>query len=145
MNKGGAAVIVLLAVLIYGAGQLPQATNTSTDNYVSKLIADIKSKIESLDRSVIANYGRLTYSISDVQSSIGQVGQSVAELSKSASELNGTVSSVYSPPRQLEGRLDSSYLALGVFLAVAVVVLVVVVFAWRRSSRQSAGGYDVCG
>jgi uncharacterized protein YoxC len=145
MNKGGAAVIVLLAVLIYGAGQLPQATNSSTENNVSKPIADIKSKIESLDRSVIANYGRLTYSISDVQSSIGQVGQSVAELSKSASELNGTVSSVYSPPRQLEGRLDSSYLALGVFLAVAVVVLVVVVFAWRRSSRQSAGGYDVCG
>jgi len=86
MNKGRAAVILLLAVLIYGAGQLP-----------------------------------------------------------SAPELNGTVSSVYSPPRQLEGRLDSSYLALGVFLAVAVVVLVVVVFAWRKSSRQSAGGYDVCG
>jgi archaellum component FlaF (FlaF/FlaG flagellin family) len=145
MNKGRAAVILLLAVLIYGAGQLPQATNTSTENNVSKPIADIKSKIESLDRSVIANYGRLTYSISDVQSSIGQVGQSVAELSKSAPELNGTVSSVYSPQRQLEGRLDSSYLALGVFLAVAVVVLVVVVFAWRRYSRQSAGGYDVCG
>ncbi len=144
MSKGRAAVILLLAVLIYGAGQLPQATNTSTENNVSK-IADIKSKIESLDRSVIANYGRLTYSISDVQSSVGQVGQSVAELSKSAPELNGTVSSVYSPPRQLEGRLDSSYLALGVFLAVAAVVLVVVVFAWRRSSRQSAGGYDVCG
>jgi archaellum component FlaF (FlaF/FlaG flagellin family) len=144
MSKGRAAVILLLAVLIYGAGQLPQATNTSTENNVSK-IADMKSKIESLDRSVIANYGCLTYSISDVQSSVGQVGQSVAELSKSAPELNGTVSSVYSPPRQLEGRLDSSYLALGVFLAVAVVVLVVVVFAWRRSSRQSAGGYDVCG
>jgi hypothetical protein len=141
MNKGRAAVILLLAVLIYGAGQLPQATNTSTENNVS----NVKSKIESLDRLVIANYGRLIYSISDVQSSIGQVGQSVAELSKSAPELNGTVSSVYSPPRQLEGRLDSSYLALGLFLAVAVVVLVVVVFAWRRSSRQSAGGYDVCG
>jgi len=145
MNKGRTAVILLLAVLIYGAGQLLQATITSTENNVSKPIVDIKSKMESLDRSVIANYGRLTYSISAVQSSIGQVGQSVAELSKLAPELNGTVSSVYSPPRQLEGRLDSSYLALGVFLAVAVVVLVVVVFAWRRSLRQSAGGYDVCG
>jgi len=145
MSKGRAAVILLLAVLIYGAGQLPQATNTSTENNVSKPTVDIKSKIESLDRSVIANYGRLIYSISGVQSSIGQVGQSVAELSKSAPELNGTVSSVYSPPRHLEGRLDSSYLALGVFLAVAVVVIVVVVFAWRRSSRPSAGGYDVCG
>ncbi|MFZ8806790.1 MAG: hypothetical protein ACO2PN_01625 [Pyrobaculum sp.] len=145
MYKGRAAVILLLAVLIYGAGQLPPATNTSTENNVSKPIVDIKSKIESLDRSVTANYGCLTYSISDVQSSIGQVGQSVAELSSSAAELNGTMSSVYSSPRQLEGRMDSSYLAFGVFLAVAFVVLVVVVFAWRRSSRQSAGGYDVCG
>jgi len=145
MNKGRTAVILLLAVLIYGAGQLLQATITSTENNVSKPIVDIKSKMESLDRSVLASYGRLTYSISYVPSSVGQVGQSVAELSRSAAELNGTVSSVYSPPRQLEGRLDSSYLALGVFLAVAVVVLVVVVFAWRRSSRQSAGGYDVCG
>jgi sensor domain CHASE-containing protein len=52
---------------------------------------------------------------------------------------------MYSQSKRLEDRLVSAYLALAVSLAVAVVSLVVAVMAWLRSSRQSAGGYDVCG
>jgi len=103
------------------------------------------SKIGSINRSVVANYASLNSSISAVQSSIGQVDRSVADLSRSVAELNGAVSSMYMLSRQLEGRLDSAYLALEASLAVAVVALVVAVLAWRRPSRHSAGGYDVCG
>jgi conjugal transfer/entry exclusion protein len=112
---------------------------------LAKSIADIMSKIGSINRSVVANYASLNSSISAVQSSIGQVDRSVADLSRSVAELNGAVSSMYSLSRQLEGRLDSAYLALEASLAVAVVALVVAVLAWRKPSRQSAGGYDVCG
>jgi hypothetical protein len=52
---------------------------------------------------------------------------------------------MYSQLRRLEDGLGSAYLALAASLVVAVVSLVVAVMAWRRSSRQSVGGYDVCG
>jgi len=154
MNKGiVAAVVLLIAALIYGAKQEPVTAGTpsysSTTSTTSSLnysyIVDIKSKINSLNGSVITNYRTLASSISEVRSRIDHINQSVADLSKSVAELNDAVRSMYSQLRRLEDRLGSAYLALAVSLAVSAVSLVVAVMAWRRSSRHSAGGYDVCG
>ena len=170
MNKVVLVVVLLIAVLIYGANQEPATISTSyslttsttsslnysyiedrifklTEEiiYITKTIVDIKSKINSLNGSVITSYSTLTSSISEVRSKIDSVNQSVADLSRSVAELNDAVRSMYLQSKRLEDRLNSANLALAVSLAVAVVSLVVAVMAWRRSSRQSVGGYDVCG
>jgi len=171
MNRVVLVVVLLIAVLIYGANQEPATISTSSYSltasttsslnysyieyrifklteeiiYITETIVEIKSKINSLNGSVITSYSTLTSSISEVRSKIDSVNQSVADLSRSVAELNDAVRSMYLQSKRLEDRLNSANLALAVSLAVAVVSLVMAVMAWRRSSRQSVGGYDVCG